>query len=143
MTGKSLPVGEATPSRQVKNWWPASAATGFDIHPPWPVGYLDYKIIGPTDNELVPDHYGISRRDRQTLRPTDETAHTRTIRTTVTDDTGHLHRGAYPSTAAVSPRCLARLVAVTDTYDGYEHCSLIDFMDMYYVDLILCMSDNS
>ena len=41
------------------------------------------------------------------------------------------------------PRCLASLVvaaalAVTDTYDGYERCSLTDLMDMYTY-----MSDNS
>ena len=61
--------------------------------------------------------------DRQTLRPM--------------DDTDRGHRGAYLSTAAVPPRCLASLVAVTDTYDGYERCSLTDSMDMY-----TCMSDN-
>ena len=81
--------------------------------------------------------------DRQTLRPTADTAHCRDRRRNETatpatftevptrapppfpprclarlvavTDTSHLHRGAYPSTAAVPPRCLARLVAVTDT----------------------------
>ena len=79
--------------------------------------------------------------DRQTLRPTDETAPGRYG--PLQDDTDRGHRGAYPSTAAVPPRCLASLVvvaalAVTDTYDGYERCSLTDLMDMY-----TCMSDNS
>ena len=80
------------------------------------------------------------REDRQTLRPMDETAPG-----PLQDDTDRGHRGAYPSTAAVPPRCLASLVlvvaaalAVTDTYDGYERCSLTDLMDMY-----TCMSDNS
>ena len=79
------------------------------------------------------------REDRQTLRPMDETAPG-----PLQDDTDRGHRGAYPSTAAVPPRCLASLVvvaaalAVTDTYDGYERCSLTDLMDMY-----TSMSDNS
>ena len=74
--------------------------------------------------------------DRQTLRTTDDTDHGRygPLRRPAEKwdrHTGHLHRGAYPSTAAVPPRCLASLVAVTDTYDGYERCSLTDLMDMY------------
>ena len=72
----------------------------------------------------------------RTKRPTDETAPGRYG--PLQDDTDRGHRGAYPSTAAVPPRCLASLVlvvvaalAVTDTYDGYEHCRLTDLMDMY------------
>ena len=77
----------------------------------------------------------------RTKRPTDETAPGRYG--PLQDDTDRGHRGAYPSTATVPPQCLASLVvaaalAVTDTYDGYERCSLTDLMDMY-----TCMSDNS
>ena len=88
-------------------------------------------------------HRGRVGTDRQTLRPTDDTAHGRygPLRRPAEKwdrDTGHLHRGAYPSTAAAPPRCLASLVvlvvAVTDTYDGYECCSLTDLMDMSCAD---------
>ena len=78
---------------------------------------------------LVYNSYRLSGLlDRQTLRrPTDETAPGRY--SPLQDDTDRAHRGAYPSTAAVPPRCLASLVvvaalAVTDTYDGYERCRL-------------------
>ena len=80
--------------------------------------------------------------DRQMLWPTDDTAHcgdrrrneTATPATFTEVPTGApppSHRGA----------CLASLevvVAVTDTYDSYERCSLTDLMDMNTY-----MSDNS
>ena len=78
----------------------------------------------------------LTHHDRQTIRTTDDTDHgrygpPRRPAEKWDRDTSHLHRGAYPSTAAIPPRCLASLVAVTDTYDGYERCSLTDLMDMY------------
>ena len=78
--------------------------------------------------------------DRQTLRTTDDMDHGRY---------GPLRRPAEKwdrtpatftevPTRAPPPSHRGAWLAVTDTYDGYERCSLTDLMDMY-----TCMSDNS
>ena len=68
--------------------------------------------------------YTIARRyGPRTIRLPADTAHCRDRRRNETATPATFtDRGAYPSTAAVPPRCLASLVAVTDTYYGYERC---------------------